>query len=591
MVSFPFHGVLEKRSEMMGLWQARRVELERGKFSYFKDGCEGARATYSRGDVLCVAAQPPSIVVLRCRQAGGDERSYEFRAADQEEMKLWVQRIQAAFDLSSTEGRSAGVEIQRSNSETFATVASVAGTLLGAVGVGLYGVAKVAGADGWVDQHTETVKSRWLEAQRSTARWREQLENQMGEALVSCDEGKTEMLLDTALAYGLTGDTAPSGIRKAARRAAGAALRDATASEDPKQLKGALLAARRLQVVDVPEFAPAVAKFKEVRRMPEGWDVEKMIEERQVGRTQLLARPDVSRNHALRALVQLMFDRTLRRVVTRDRQGGRDAVPVYLQVVQVAEVQHEQQWVDYLLRREAIKEDIRRSTAPGKAVPDGFLMANVDTEKPLGEAEVAAASSELKVRAPPGARPGDLMEIPSPMSGEVLRLCLPQQVAEGQEFPLQELLASSLPGPPLDTASNEAWLFHGTKPIAAETITTSDFRVDMAGSAYGSLYGRGIYTAENCSKADEYSRADPASGLFTMLLCRVTLGKLLHTAEVTPDPRRCEDACLRGDYHAVLGDRKACHGTFREFCVFDEDQVYANYIVYYRRVLPAAPGR
>lgn len=317
--------------------------------------------------------------------------------------------------------------------------------------------------------------------------------------------------------------------------------------------------------------------------MPEGWDVEHMLSQTGFGGSRLLTRLDVSRRHALRALVQLMFDRTLRRVATRDR-GGKE-LPVYLQVHQVAEVQHEQQWVDYLVRRQAIKEDIQRSTPLHKAVPDGFVMANAETEKPLLEAEVAAASS-VKVRAPPGAKPGGHMEIPSPMSGEVLRLCLPQEVTEGAEFPLQELLASSLPGPALDTAANEAWLFHGTKPIAADNITREDFRVNMAGSAYGSLYGRGIYLAENCTKADEYSRADPKSEMFTMLLCRVTLGKLLHTTEVKPDPRRCEDACLRGDCHAVLGDRRACHGTFREFCVFDEDQVFPSYIVYYRRVMP-----
>ncbi|CAK0912235.1 unnamed protein product [Prorocentrum cordatum] len=62
-----------------------------------------------------------------------------------------------------------------------------------------------------------------------------------------------------------------------------------------------------------------------------------------------------------------------------------------------------------------------------------------------------------------------------------------------------------------------------------------------------------------------------------MLLCRATLGRHLYTAELQPDPRRCEDACLRG--------------TFREFVVFDEDQVYPSYIVRYKRVLPAPTGR
>merc|ERR1719356_1380444 len=153
-------------------------------------------------------------------------------------------------------------------------------------------------------------------------------------------------------------------------------------------------------------------------------------------------------------------------------------------------------------------------------------------------------------------------------------------------MPLHAAMASALSGPPLDTAANEVWLFHGTKPVAAESITSDDFRLDLAGTSAGTLYGRGIYLAENSTKADEYSNVDQKSGLFSMLLCRATLGRFLYTSEVQPDPRKCEEACLRGGHHSVLGDRKACRGTFREFVVFDEDQVYPNYIVKYKRVLP-----
>merc|ERR1712094_158231 len=57
------------------------------------------------------------------------------------------------------------------------------------------------------------------------------------------------------------------------------------------------------------------------------------------------------------------------------------------------------------------------------------------------------------------------------------------------------------------------------------------------------------------------------------------------------DPRQCEEACLRGKFHSVLGDRRKCRGTFREFVVFDEDQVYANYILAYTRVDPPPEKR
>mmetsp|Transcript_90785 Transcript_90785/g.228314 ORF Transcript_90785/g.228314 Transcript_90785/m.228314 type:complete len:314 (-) Transcript_90785:35-976(-) len=312
-----------------------------------------------------------------------------------------------------------------------------------------------------------------------------------------------------------------------------------------------------------------------------------MLAERRAGEAKLISRPDVSGNHALRALVQLMFDRTLRRVETRDRRG--EPMPLYLQVVQVAEVQNAEMWADYLVRREAIKGDIRRATPPGASLPSGYMLVDAETQKALTEAEVTAASTDVHVRIPSTSSPGSLMDVDNPVTGEVLRLTVPTADLSGREVAITELLAASLPGPRLETAANEVWLFHGTKSFAAEAIVSNDFRVDLAGSSAGSLYGRGIYLAENCTKADEYSYPD-RGGLYTMLVCRTTLGKVHYNAERLPDPRRCEDACCKGDCHSVLGDRKACRGTFREFCVFDEDQVYPNYVVTYKRILPPREG-
>lgn len=64
-----------------------------------------------------------------------------------------------------------------------------------------------------------------------------------------------------------------------------------------------------------------------------------------------------------------------------------------------------------------------------------------------------------------------------------------------------------------------------------------DFRIDMAGSNAGTMYGKGCYLAENChpavahfsfacgrgTKADEYARDEPHGyyeGVFALLLCR-----------------------------------------------------------------------
>ena len=74
---------------------------------------------------------------------------------------------------------------------------------------------------------------------------------------------------------------------------------------------------------------------------------------------------------------------------------------------------------------------------------------------------------------------------------------------------------------------SEVYLFHGTKPIAADKITRDNFRVDLAGSSTGTLYGRGIYLGEHCTKADEYAAAD-ANGLRTMLVCTAKFGLTLN---------------------------------------------------------------
>lgn len=604
MPEAPFEGTLEKRSEWMGTWQPRHVVLSKGKLQYFKEGCQQSRATFGPGDVLGVATEVPSTLLLRVRQAGGEERTFELRTPDEEAMQLWAQRFEAAFDLEEQSAAlgEMGVERQSSTRSTGSNLMAAtqrAATMLGAAKTVLCATAqttaKLAGKESWLELRKEATMDTLAAVQKSAARLREQLENDVNQALLSCDDRKIEILLDRGLALGLQGEAA----RKASRRVAGALLRDAMQAEDPKRLKGALVAAQRLQAVDVPEFAPAVEKYKALRLLPETWNVAKMVLERQAtGSARLLAKP-VSDDIALRALVQLMFDRTMRRVWTRDR--GKGKVPLYLQVVKVAEVQHVDKWVDYLCRRQAIMEETPE-------VPDDFLMANAESEKPLEEAqELCDASDTLhksfcgeapsdetgwRVRVAEGAGPGSFIEIPNPNTGEKLRLCLPEGACEGQEYYLSDLLAPCLPGTGvapglLEKNANEAWLFHGTRPIAAESITSDNFKIDLAGSSTGTLYGRGIYLSENATKADEYSHPDAASGLFTMLLCRATLGRILYTDEVQPDPRVCEDACLRGPYHSVLGDRKVCRGTFREFVVFDDDQVYANYIVHYKRLLPS----
>eukprot|EP00415_Alexandrium_ostenfeldii_P001009 UN1009 len=141
---------------------------------------------------------------------------------------------------------------------------------------------------------------------------------------------------------------------------------------------------------------------------------------------------------------------------------------------------------------------------------------------------------------------------------------------------------------PLETSANEFYLFHGTKPSACDSICKSDFMVRMAGANAGTLYGPGIYFAECSSKSDEYASDDPSgiySGLYAMLLCRVTCGRVLYTDEVHPNVDDLVRKCATtAEFNSVLGDREKARGTYREFIVFNNDQAYPAYVVIYKRL-------
>eukprot|EP00928_Gymnodinium_smaydae_P037957 TRINITY_DN26287_c0_g1_i1.p1 TRINITY_DN26287_c0_g1~~TRINITY_DN26287_c0_g1_i1.p1 ORF type:complete len:1787 (+),score=425.39 TRINITY_DN26287_c0_g1_i1:139-5499(+) len=140
---------------------------------------------------------------------------------------------------------------------------------------------------------------------------------------------------------------------------------------------------------------------------------------------------------------------------------------------------------------------------------------------------------------------------------------------------------------PVDPSINEYWLWHGTGKQGADGITDTDFDMERAGKFAGSMFGRGLYFAESCMKSDEYTRPDDR-GWNPLLLCRVVCGRMKY-CDVRDPPRirdELEAACMGGGYHCVLGDREKVRKTFRELIVFDNDQVYPEYIVWYSRVGP-----
>ncbi|CAJ1446425.1 unnamed protein product [Effrenium voratum] len=136
---------------------------------------------------------------------------------------------------------------------------------------------------------------------------------------------------------------------------------------------------------------------------------------------------------------------------------------------------------------------------------------------------------------------------------------------------------------PLDESVNEFYLWHGTHTRAALSIAHEDFRIDMAGSNAGTMYGKGCYLAENCTKADEYARDEPHGyyeGVFALLLCRVSMGKFFYTTERY---EQAGDKVKSGEFDSTVGDRTKKANTFREFVVYNPDQVYPEYVILYSR--------
>jgi len=133
---------------------------------------------------------------------------------------------------------------------------------------------------------------------------------------------------------------------------------------------------------------------------------------------------------------------------------------------------------------------------------------------------------------------------------------------------------------------NECLMFHGTGADAAESICKSGFRLDLAGFNRGSLYGKGMYCAESITKADEYAQSD-ANDLCCTLVCRLAGGKVLSNDEDTPDSAKLQKDMQTQGFHTILGDRTKVKNTYREFVIFDVDQIYVEYVLFYRRMFPA----
>jgi len=136
---------------------------------------------------------------------------------------------------------------------------------------------------------------------------------------------------------------------------------------------------------------------------------------------------------------------------------------------------------------------------------------------------------------------------------------------------------------PLNKDLNEVYLFHGTTVNAAMRIAQADFNLQLAGSGNGTMYGNGLYLSENSTKADEYARDESKGdfhGVFAMIVARACMGKMYYTEQ--RDEQAFEEVSS-GQHDSCLGDRLKAAQTFREFVVYDADQVYPEYVIFYTR--------
>jgi len=200
----------------------------------------------------------------------------------------------------------------------------------------------------------------------------------METALARSDNQQINSLLDSAMAEKmLSSPNTPSIIRQAANQTASKQLRQAMQAEpiNVKELKGALVTARRLYATGVPEFAEASAKYKELKRLPPGWDLDSMklhVEGNMLARMEMND-PEVMANF------QQLLDATHRKVYTRDRRGGQ--VPEGFELVSVNGIANADLWAKYVTRREEIRLEL-------EADPSDFATYQVKTASEEGLASI-----------------------------------------------------------------------------------------------------------------------------------------------------------------------------------------------------------
>ncbi|CAE7476318.1 TNKS2, partial [Symbiodinium natans] len=355
-------------------------------------------------------------------------------------------------------------------------------------------------------------------------------EEEVGPTIASCfrsaDAALTVQILHEAA---LLGDAAPlpDWILPEELKVRRQLLRHILAAGDDDKLHGACQSLVEMGGLAAcqTDLQQGFERLQSLFRLPAAWSMEALL---RGSKKKLLAKNKVTDSSLLSTFAMLLRDTTLS-IRTRDRAGG---LPSRYELRGAVEVMNAGAWATYQQRREGIVQDCAH-------LPEAAKQMENWQDALAGEPMTAAPVAGL-------------------MPSHALRTDMHQK-------------------------ANEFWFFHGTSHAAAEGITSDDF--DLTRANPSGLFGAGLYFAESISKADEYVHGEVVNGrvLYPVLLCRVCLGYVFYCAERRPDRRQLETRCLAERWHSVLGDRRKTSGTFREFIVYDSEQAFPAYILYYER--------
>lgn len=177
--------------------------------------------------------------------------------------------------------------------------------------------------------------------------------------------------------------------------------------------------------------------------------------------------------------------------------------------------------------------------------------------------------------------------------------CTPELV-ESSKPPFNDLDSS-----PLVQDVNEWRCLHGAPNGSCKEICATNFNMTLVGTgstwkkdggASGmSLYGSGVYFAERITKADEYvvpmaaSAAGEMGDLCSVLVCRVVGGRTKVCLKNEINAEALKAQVLSGPHHSVCGDRvKELKKPYREFVVYDRDQVFPEFLLTYVRTFSSS---